>query len=238
MSIHKYYRPPSANIGWKSSIMYNKVLFQLMLMGRGGLTIIGISQNLKFCYVSLISSICNSPFQTWGEVLSSVGLKAEINNNNILSNTSYSIISISVYLFLVTCVTHLYLKKFSYPGVINPNKLVPLLPKKTKFNNSLRAALLMDSYICIQWEFLAFFLAMFAIFRSQHIWQLCPRECLNCFPFNLNSWKYDSNAIPVWNMRRRWDMSEITCRHISQFTSTKKLTFHLLALLTKPNKFL
>ena len=103
----------------------------------------------------------------------------------------------------------------SYPGVINPNKLVPLLPKKTKFNNSLRAALLMDSYICIQWEFLAFFLAMFAIFRSQHIWQLCPGECLNCFPFNLNSWKYDSNAIPVWNMRRRWDMSEITCRHIS-----------------------
>ena len=49
---------------------------------------------------------------------------------------------------------------FEYPGVINPNKLVLL--QKTKFDISLYA-LLTNSYLCIQCDFLAFFWQCFAI---------------------------------------------------------------------------
>ena len=39
---------------------------------------------------------------------------------------------------------YLHLKSFSYPGVINSNKLVPFLPKNTNFNNSFNILLNAD----------------------------------------------------------------------------------------------
>ena len=125
---------------------------------------------------------CDSPFQTWVEALNSVGWKAEEKQSY-----TYRLKFLSAYLVVATCITDLYLKNLSYPGVIDPNELVPLLPKETKFNNSLDAALLMDSYIlqciecmicilCVQCEFFAFFWQCLPIFFPQHIWQLCAQE--------------------------------------------------------------
>ena len=104
--------------------------------------------------------ISSSPFQTWAEVLSSVGLKAEksdrciytfdkfincLQKNYFNLKADYPWIPVrNICTKCICCITHLYYKRLlSYPSVVNSNKLVPLLPKKKSFNNSADSVLYM-----------------------------------------------------------------------------------------------
>ena len=161
----------------------------------------------------------NSPFQTWAEVLSSVGLKAEINKNHGCINcpqpkgslyqltNKYMVrcLSVSVYAPIELVWSHIYMSR-----VFKFHTRASSIPmnwshSSLKWQTFIILCMLMvkDSFECIQCEFLAFFWLCLQFLSFLHIRQLCTGECLNYFPFNLNSWKYDSNAIPVWNMRRR-----------------------------------
>ena len=139
-------------------------------------------QNLKYCKVSEMHQenlIINSPFQTWAEVLSSVGLKAEINKNHGCINCpqpkgsyteyiSYQLtnrymvrcLSVSVYAPIEFVLSYIYMSKVFQRVFHTRASSIPINWSHSSLKRQtfiiLFILMVMHSHVCIQCEFLAF----------------------------------------------------------------------------------